>query len=144
MNTSLPINTIEFKLHRWFSPHFSIPNIYWPHECDLLILKKSGYLTEVEIKRSLPDLKKDAQKHHQHISDQIRSLYFAIPSSLLPHSHLIPERAGILTYNDQHCWITEKRKPKINKLAKKLTLEEQVRFFKASCYRMWNLKHKFI
>ena len=143
MQTSLPINQIEFSLHRWFSPSFSIPNIYWPHECDLLILKKSGYITEVEIKRSLADLKQDAQKPHQHISDQIRTLYFAIPDFLLPHIHLIPERAGVLTYSPQ-CRISQKRKPVINKLAKKIDLEDQLRFFKASYYRMWNLKHKLI
>ena len=75
-----------------------VPNISWgliDHECDLLVMTGSGYLWEIEIKVSLGDLKKDAEKPHNHFSPKIKRLYFAIPKKLENHINLIPERAGI-------------------------------------------------
>ena len=36
------------------------------HECDMLVLSKSGYLTEIEIKRSWADFLADFKKRHTH------------------------------------------------------------------------------
>lgn len=42
------------------------------HECDMLIVTKNHYLTEVEIKISLSDLKADFKKKHQHKDKNIK------------------------------------------------------------------------
>ena len=86
---------IELKLVKWFNPrtHLIVPNVSWgftSHECDLLIMSKSGYLIEVEIKVSLPDLKKDLLKKHGHKEDRIKYLYFAIPQKLEKYIEYIP------------------------------------------------------
>jgi hypothetical protein len=55
-----------------------VPNISWGmglHECDLLIIRKSGYAVEVEIKVSRWDLRKDLKKTHGHQSGRIREFY---------------------------------------------------------------------
>ena len=36
------------------------------HECDMLVCSKSGYLTEIEIKRSWSDFLADFKKKHNH------------------------------------------------------------------------------
>jgi len=92
---------IEILSARLFKPrqNLIIPNVSWGfgvHECDLLVVSGSGYLTEIEIKISKSDLKKDLDKSHAHESKKIRYLYFAIPEKLLDCTDLIPERAGII------------------------------------------------
>ena len=81
-----------------------VPNISWGmnlHECDLLVLTKSGYAYEIEIKTSKADLKADKKKKHKHISKRIKKLYFALPYYLLPDCEsLIPENAGIISVKD--------------------------------------------
>jgi hypothetical protein len=66
------------------------------HECDLLVVNKSGYATEFEIKVSKSDLKKDAKKAHKHVSKLIKYLYFAIPEKLEGCIDMIPQHAGII------------------------------------------------
>ena len=95
------------------------------HECDILIVTKNHYLTEVEIKISLSDLKADFKKEHQHKDENIKNFYYAFPEEMKEKAiELIPEGAGILIavkkhlnsgyeYRDIECY----RKPKINKLA---------------------------
>ena len=65
-----------------------VPNCSWGikregvgelHECDLLILSKDNYATEIEIKISKQDLLKDKDKPHAHDSDFIKRLFFAVP-----------------------------------------------------------------
>ena len=59
-----------------FRTNLVVPNVSWGfevHECDLLIVTKTGYAYEVEIKRSKADLKKDIEKKHGHNS---RGVYF--------------------------------------------------------------------
>lgn len=54
------------------------------HECDMLVLNKSGYLTEIEIKRSWEDFKADFKKKHSHESmGIIKNFYYCIPLSIL-------------------------------------------------------------
>jgi len=99
-------NQIEIAVVNLFDPRRNIivPRITggynkpFNHECDLLILSGSGYATEVEIKTSVSDLKKDFTKTHGHDSPYIRRLYYAMPAAMQGHSalNLIPERCGIV------------------------------------------------
>ena len=76
------------------------------HECDCLILSKSGYLTEIEIKRSYSDFLADFKKSHTHSDNRIKDFFFMIHESfydkalqkLIEVKH-IP--SGIYTYDDE-------------------------------------------
>ena len=131
-----------------------IPNISWGlgvHECDLLIMSKSGYCTEVEIKVSKADLIKDNEKEHGHKSDKIQALFFAVPLELkdiaLQH---IPKHAGLFTIeyrpnNKVKKYIVNCVKPTtINKVARKLTDVEKLQFYRLGCMRIWGLKKKLV
>ena len=67
-----------------------VPNISWGianlHECDILVLSKSNYATEVEIKISKSGLLKDKEKKHGHNHNHIARLYFAVPKKLKRNS----------------------------------------------------------
>lgn len=53
------------------------------HECDMLVLSKSGYLTEIEIKRSWNDFLADFKKKHNHHNFPIiKYFYYCVPISL--------------------------------------------------------------
>lgn len=51
-----------------------IPNLSWgllDYEADFVAISKSGYMTEVEIKRSFEDFKADFSKKHKHDAEQV-------------------------------------------------------------------------
>lgn len=53
------------------------------HECDMLVLSKSGYLTEIEIKRSWQDFLNDFKKTHDHYGyGLIKHFYYCVPLSI--------------------------------------------------------------
>lgn len=97
---------IEIAVSKYFGPRKNIilPNISWgiglKHECDLLIVTKSGYAYEVEIKVSRQDLLKDLKKPHKHEHFKLKKLFFAIPEYLKKDIESIPECAGILIIDE--------------------------------------------
>ena len=61
------------------------PNVSWgllPYEADLLGIKKNGIVTEVEIKRSFEDFKKDFEKDHKHDAPIITYFYYCVPECI--------------------------------------------------------------
>jgi hypothetical protein len=153
------VSTIEMEeaISRLFGirTNIIVPNISWGlpgmHECDVFIVKKSGYAVEVEIKRTKADLLADFKKKHDHSDVRIREFYYALPEKLLETcTELIPEHAGIIScYKSQWAtrndiYATIKRKPKIRKDARKLTMEEQFKVAKLGTMRIWSLKNKII
>lgn len=118
------------------------------HECDMLIVTKKCYLTEVEIKISLSDLKADFKKKHQHKDENIKNFYYAFPEEMKEKAiELIPEGAGILIavkkhlnsgyeYRDIKCY----RKPKINKEAKPINDIVLSRIYRLGYLRYWNYR----
>ena len=127
--------------------HDIVPRVGWGlniHECDLLILSKSGYATEVEIKISSGDLKKDADKNHKHSSRRIKELYFAIPLKLLKFRHFIPKHAGIyIIYWDRYKLKCRKmRNAKINRDAIKFSPELRYKLARLGLMRYWNQRLK--
>lgn len=129
-----------------------VPNVSWGagiHECDLLILSKAGYATEIEIKVSRSDLKKDAGKGHGHNSNKIKYLYFAIPSKLLTEIEFIPTRAGIIVINpfdkrEQGFYAVVHRHPEENIHAQKWSEAERVNLGRLGCMRIWTLKSSLL
>lgn len=65
--------------------HIVVPNVSWGflnHEADLLVCSKDGYLTEIEIKRSWQDFKKDFKKDHTHNDEKLTYFYYAVPEKI--------------------------------------------------------------
>lgn len=153
------ITTIEMEdaiaRHFGWRVNIIVPNISWGlpgmHECDMFILKKSGYATEVEIKRTKADLLADFKKPHGHNDVRIREFYYALPDKLLEKCEdLIPEHAGIISCrrsewgNRDTVYASIKRNAKIRKECRKLTQEEQFKVAKLGTMRIWALKKKII
>lgn len=137
-----------------------VPNVSWgmfSHECDLIRLTPAGYCSEIEIKVSLSDLKKDKTKRHNHMdggvygygTNKIKYLYFAIPEYLEPHIEHIPERAGILIlrevyhkyYDETRRHVEEIRAPKIQSNYK-FSEKERIKLLSLMAMRIWGLKRK--
>ncbi len=134
------------------------------HECDCLIMSKSGYLTEIEIKRSYSDFLADFRKKHTHQDPHLKAFYFLVHESfsekasekLLELKH-IP--SGLLAYDDNakislyrggsyfhvkngenHEEYTDYR----NWNPKKLFLEEQYQLARLGAMRYKNMTEKLI
>jgi hypothetical protein len=135
---------MELALARYYEWKnlLAIPNIGYGlnlHECDLLVLSKSGYATEIEIKISKSDLKADQHKEHGHHSSKIKYLYFAVPEKLKECMPLIPERAGFITVSPAG-QVTIVRDPQLNKEVHKFTTEDTIRYYRLGCVRIWSLR----
>lgn len=126
-----------------------VPNISWGaglHECDLIVIRKSGWAYEVEIKVSKQDLLKDLKKKHAHISDKIQKLYYAMPSKLIPIAHeVLPAYVGLidcslLPSGAYHAFI--RREARACQTARKMNQEEILNVARLGTMRIWNLKRK--
>ena len=148
---------IELAVAEFFNPrqHLILPNIWWGmglnHECDLFIVSKNNYASEIEIKVNKYDLKKDQKKGHGHSSNLIRRLYFAIPPELKEFNNYIPEHAGIIivyapgelqSYYGHICKI--ERPAKINKMAKPLIQYQILHLGRLAAMRIWTLKRTLL
>lgn len=145
---------IELALVQYFDTarNFIIPNVsngfrHINYEIDLMVVTRSRYAYEVEIKISPGDLRRDAKKDRwryclsQHY---FRKSYFAMPEEMSKYQDLVPEHAGILTvkyYPKHYYWLaTEIRKPVIDSEAKKLFDHEYEHLGELAMLRMWDLK----
>ena len=128
-----------------------VPNVSWGmniglHECDLLCLSASNYATEVEIKVSKSDLKKDNDKGHGHFHNHIKYLYFAVPEKLVEFAlQHIPERAGLLSVK-KHAWgtghefkVEKVRKARQNPNAVQWTLKQRCNLGRLGTMRICGL-----
>lgn len=124
-----------------------VPNVYWgmglDYECDLLCVTPSGYATEIELKVSKGDIKKDLIKRHQHDSKIIRRFFYGVPWSL-KDCDLIPVDAGIIAAKPDDCWGSVKiiRPARVNKFSRKITEGERFKLMELGCMRIWGLKQK--
>jgi len=127
-----------------------VPNVYYGlgfrYELDLMIVTPAGWATEIEIKVSLSDLKADKKKKHNHFSNRIKYLYFAVPEKLRDQAlELIPERAGLFIVRPDlqpnNFRKTEIIKtPFTNKSARKITNAERIKLNELATMRIWSLK----
>ena len=91
LDTSLSVAQIQLALHNsglWNKrSDIMVPNLSWgllPYEADFVVLSKSGYLTEVEIKRSWADFKADFNKSHRHDDERIYHFFYCVPVAIFP------------------------------------------------------------
>ena len=155
------LTTIEMELaiakYFGYRQHIIVPNVSWgftSHECDLLLIRKSGYCFEIEIKRSKSDMLADFKKRHGHIDrkNRIVQLYYAFPKELLPKlEELVPKECGILTVERYLGWndkpsthVSMVRDAKRKKGARRLTEKEQLQIARLGTLRIWTLKQKII
>lgn len=147
---------MECALSAYFNYRLNliVPNVYWGmnlHECDLLIVSKAGYLTEVEIKITRADLRADKKKWHGHESMRIKRLFFALPDYLGHCVHMVPERAGIILIKpldnvpgeypySPRC--REIRPAQRNKVAGKISESDRYKIARLGALRIWNLKRQ--
>ena len=148
---------MEVAIARYFGyrTHIVVPNLSWgffSHECDLFLIRKSGYGFEVEIKRSKSDMMADFKKNHGHVDrrNRIVQLYYAFPKELLPKvEDLVPKDCGIITVeyygdgdNSYRGYARMHREAKRKKGAKRLTQAEQLKIARLGTLRIWTLKEK--
>jgi len=122
-----------------------IPNVSWGmfnHECDLIMLSKAGYATEIEIKISRADLLKDKKKVHNHDDPKISKLFFAIPDYMEKDIDLIPRRAGIILVNKHgHC---KNIRAAHGKYLYKFPDAEKYKLARLGSIRLWSYRRKII
>ena len=131
-------------------------NLLICHECDMLILSKSGYLTEIEIKRSWSDFIADFSKKHSHENmGIIRYFYYCVPECIVDKVYeklKIVDRSysGIVTYDEDlkikvkgalidNSYVVKQINP-----SRKLFLEEQLQVARYGAMRSVLLKEKLI
>ena len=141
---------MEVAIAKYFGirTHIVVPNVSWGffnHECDLFLIRKSGYGFEVEIKRSKSDMQADFKKKHTHgdRKNRIVQLYYAFPKELLPKvEDLVPKDCGIITveYYADRGYARMHREAKRRKGAKRLTEKEQLQIARLGTLRIWTLK----
>lgn len=142
-----------------------IPNLSWGllnHEADLAIIGKSGYLTEIEIKRSYQDLKKDFEKRVFHKDDKVSKFYFCLPASIKEKANQLfleqdeqlsnlywgwKDRSEDLHYIPGVIWYDEDGNLEYNKGwsyvgGRKLFMEEINKITRYLSIRYWNLLGK--
>lgn len=134
------------KNNYWFDNKTMLWKEIVNHECDMLIVTKNYYLTEVEIKISLSDLKADFKKKHQHKDENIKNFYYAFPEEMKEKAlELIPKECGILIAVKKKCSIPCRkiecyRKPKINKEAKPINDIVLSKIYRLGYLRYWNYR----
>lgn len=156
MDTKLTVDEIQIALRNsgiWNKRQdIFIPNLSWgllDYEADLVIITKSGYLTEVEIKRSWEDFKADFKKTHKHDDPRVYKFYYCVPESILdrvidflrekygtiyPSVLGVSENGSIGFYGNGTPY----------RGGRKLFIEEQLTAARLGCMRVWNLKEKLL
>lgn len=159
-DTRLSITEIEIGLAKYFDlrKNIIVPNVSWgllSHEADLLILSKSGYLTEVEIKRSWSDFLADFRKRHTHDDPKVSWHYYAVPESIVDKCKAKLEELdkrkkwGLIRYTEWQgmCMPSIVMHPSnhnYHNSDKKLYIEEQLQLARLGTMRVWKLKQKLI
>jgi hypothetical protein len=130
----------------------AVTNVSWGlllWEADLIICSKSGYCTEIEIKISFSDWKRDHEKRKFLIlkdnyknKSLIKNFYYAIPKELESRINdiNIPEFAGLITIEK----FDDGRNPKVvivkeptSLNSRKLTESEQLQLCRLGSMRAW-------
>lgn len=164
MDTKLDIHEIEYFIAKdagWRN-HVIIPNVSWgffnSHEADIVILSPSGYLTEIEIKRSCSDLCNDFKKATTHYENKVENLYYAVPRAIagkcweriVESFHGNMPKCGVLTYTEGGAIDIYKKAPSLSAMAHKqkdsnrLFLEEQLKLARLGTMRYWSLAERVL
>ncbi len=143
------MNTLEIEIAMMrrlgVRQNLIVPNVSWGianlHECDLLVLSKQNYATEIEIKISRADLLADSKKRHGHYHNHIARLFFAVPESLGNIAlQSIPDRAGLYVVKNKRVKLA--RQCRRNPQAVRWTDKERLKLAHLGTMRILGLKSK--
>lgn len=151
MSNRITARDIEVVLadHFGYRQALVVPNVSWGwhmrHEADMVVLYRSGWATEVEIKVSLGDVKADRIKRYNHWEcDKICKVWFAMPETLaLRCSDVVPREYGILAVripDDDLPKVVTIRGPHKNPKARRCTSEERLKLAELGSMRIWDVK----
>jgi hypothetical protein len=118
-----------------------IPNVSWGflrYEADMLVVTRSKYCTEIEVKISLSDWKADFEKtKHAYRDPRIKYQYYAAPKALAErHAELdLPSGWGVISVSDKGT--IKILKEADSRDAKKITDEELLLLSRLACFRVW-------
>lgn len=148
------ITTLEMEValmkHFKFTQNVVVPNISFGmglHECDLLVVRKSMWMIEIEIKISKQDFLNDLKKKHGHKDrkNRIKELYYAIPDYIYDDvKSLLPKNAGLIVCSKKRnkifCGVVVK--PKKIKNSRKLTQKEYIKLLELGCMKIFAVKNR--
>jgi hypothetical protein len=155
VNTNSPMTADEVRHALTYSQsspfyirsHYVVPEVGdglgFNHRLDLLSIAMNSRIgTEIEIKVSKSDLKRDREKEHSHYDERIRQLYFAGPIELEEaFKEFAPPEAGIITvFHKGNYWqCVVRRRPKPRKSYKPFTEKEIFALLRLGNMRYWSL-----
>ncbi len=130
-----------------YRKNLMVPNIQAGmdmHECDMLMLKPSGYATEFEFMITSSDLRKDLKKEHGHLDNRIKEMYYAVPDFLAAEAkHVLDPSYGIVMVRRKSATDFEAeiyREAKERPGARKWTDEERLALARLGTMRIFKLK----
>jgi hypothetical protein len=157
--TELSVKDIQALLAEYFGirNNIIVPNVSWgllDYEADLLIMNKTGYVTEIEIKRSWSDFLADFKKDDvAHKSELIYQFWYCVPDALYSKcieklKEVYPDsldRPNVISYSDSGILnFHGKSASYCRGKHRKLFLEEQLKLTRLGCMRYWSSEFKRI
>lgn len=154
MDTNLTVHEIEdliiFK-EGGVRKNLCVPNVSWglgiDYEADLLVITKSGYCTEYEIKRSYSDFLADMKKDEcAHKAPWVYKFFYVIPLGIKDKVLKYFEDKGVET-PAIICYSEDKKLSYCGgfsyvKGGRKMFLEEILKVARLGTLRYWNLRNK--
>ena len=126
-----------------------VPNVSWsilPWEADLLVLAKSNYLTEIEIKISMSDWKADASKANWRAGvwqwEMVKRFYYAAPRELAVRWQEVgfPDSHGVVAIDDESVEVIKPARPLPGH--RKLSDAEVLKILRLAAIKAWGLEHR--
>jgi hypothetical protein len=145
---------LELNIAKFFDyrQNVIIPNVSWGmglrYEADIIVISGSCYCTEIELKISKADLKKDRDKRKWNLATPrwseeryniIRRQFFGVPEALRETAiEFAPPKCGII-------WVSENGRVHLERAAKilkarPLTEKEYLHALHLASMRTWTLK----
>lgn len=154
MDTNLTIHEIEeliiFK-EGGVRKNLCVPNVSWglniDYEADLLIITKSGYCTEYEIKRSYSDFLADMKKNEcAHKAPWVYKFFYVIPLGIKDKALKYFEYKGIEA-PAIICYSEDKKLSYCGGISyakggRKMFLEEILKVARLGTLRYWNFRNR--
>ena len=155
--TELTVKDIQALLAEYFGirNNIIVPNVSWgllDYEADLLVMNKTGYVTEIEIKRSWSDFLADFKKdENAHKSEIIYQFWYCVPDSLYKDcidklKEVYPDsldRPNVISYSDSGVLnFHGKTASYCRGKHRKMFLEEQLKLARLGAMRYWSSEFK--
>lgn len=129
--------------------HLIIPNVSWGfgllYEADLVVVTRSRYVYEVELKVSKSDLKADAnKKKHNNPRKTFKRMYYAMPEEIYDPA-LVPDYAGVLlAYMHRKRWYIKLERKPDNLSVEPITDKQYLKLLELMAMRVWSIKKKLL